>query len=206
MNENKDLIPTRQSLLGRLKDWKDQESWKVFFDTYWRLIYHAALKAGLTDSEAQDVVQETVISVSKQMPEFKYDRTKSSFKTWLMRLTSWRIMDLKRKREPGLDTPKPLPRSATRTATVERVADPAGIEATWDEEWERNLLQTAVERVKLKVDSQDYQMFDLCVFKGWPVSRVAAILQINAAKVYVAKHRVGNLIKKEIAQLQNKLF
>jgi len=33
-----DSIPTRSSLLGRLKDWEDQESWRDFFETYWRLI------------------------------------------------------------------------------------------------------------------------------------------------------------------------
>jgi len=60
-------IPTRQSLLGRLKDWNDQESWQVFFDTYWRLIYNTAMKAGLNDAEAQDVVQETILSVSKKV-------------------------------------------------------------------------------------------------------------------------------------------
>lgn len=36
---DEDSIPTRKSLLGRLKDWEDQESWHVFFDTYWKLIY-----------------------------------------------------------------------------------------------------------------------------------------------------------------------
>src|SRR5258706_14947787 len=86
-----ELIPTRQSLLSRLKDWKDEESWRVFFDTYWKLIYGAAMKAGLSDAEAQDVVQETVISVLKSMPGFEYNTEKGSFKSWLLRLTNWRI-------------------------------------------------------------------------------------------------------------------
>ena len=49
-----ELIPTRQSLLSRLKDWEDRDGWKQFFDTYWRLIYTIALKAGLTETEAED--------------------------------------------------------------------------------------------------------------------------------------------------------
>ena len=57
-------IATRASLLVRLKDREDQASWQEFFDTYWRLIYSVATKAGLNDAEAQDVVQETVISVA----------------------------------------------------------------------------------------------------------------------------------------------
>ena len=69
-----EFIPTRYSLLSRLQDWDDQESWKDFFDTYWRLIYSFALKAGLTDAEAQDVVQETVMCVARDIDKFKRDR------------------------------------------------------------------------------------------------------------------------------------
>jgi hypothetical protein len=55
--EREDLIPTRESLLSRLKDWKDSESWQDFFDTYWKVIYGIARKAGLSDAEAQDIVR-----------------------------------------------------------------------------------------------------------------------------------------------------
>ena len=65
-----DSIPTRYSLLSRLQDREDQDSWKDFFDTYWRLIYSFAIKSGLTDAEAQDVVQETVISVAQDIQKF----------------------------------------------------------------------------------------------------------------------------------------
>src|SRR5437667_12874824 len=93
-----DSIPTRQSLLNRLKDWGDQASWQDFFDTYWQLIYNVAIKAGLSDTEAQEVVQETVIAVAKKIPEFKADPARGSFSAWLMRLTRWRIADQFRKR------------------------------------------------------------------------------------------------------------
>src|SRR5437773_1397624 len=91
MNDVDELIPTRQSLLSRLKDWNDQESWRDFFETYSWLIYKTAIRAGLTEAEAQDVVQETVLSVSKSMPGFEYDASKGSFKSWLLQLTRWRI-------------------------------------------------------------------------------------------------------------------
>ena len=63
-----DSIPTRQSLLARLKDCGDQESWREFFDTYWRLIHATAVRAGLTETEAQEVVQEVMIAAAKKMP------------------------------------------------------------------------------------------------------------------------------------------
>ena len=95
MNE---LIPTRTTLLGRLKDWRDNSSWQEFFDTYWKLIYGFAIKAGLNEAEAEDVVQETMISVAKKIPGFKYNRNIGSFKGWLLMTTRWRIIDQFRKR------------------------------------------------------------------------------------------------------------
>lgn len=206
MNIVEELIPTRQSLLVRLKDWGDQEGWKTFFDTYWKLIYSTAIKAGLTHAEAQDVVQETVISVLKSMPTFEYDADKGSFKNWLMRLTKWRIVDLLRKRHTTVDLHEDRAQTSTETGAIERLADPAGLrlEEIWDKDWERNLLDAAIERVKRKVDSKQYQLFDLYVFKNWPVSKVARTLRVNPGKVYLAKHRINNLIKREIAYLRTK--
>jgi len=56
-----------------------------------------AIKAGLNDAEAQEVVQETIVAVAKQMG-FKYDPKIGSFKGWLLHLTRWRIADKMRKR------------------------------------------------------------------------------------------------------------
>jgi len=200
------LIPTRESLLGRLKDWDDQKSWKVFFDTYWKLIYNTAIKSGLTDAEAQDVVQETMLSVSKSMPGFQYREERGSFKSWLLNLTAWRIWGQLRKRQPGGTRQATRDDDSTRTETIERLADPAEAQlgALWDEEWKNNLLEVALERVKRKVDPKHYQIFDFYVLKEWPLSRVTKALNVSSARVYLAKHRISVLIKKEIAYLQTK--
>ena len=68
--KDSDSIPTRQCLLARLKDVGDQESWREFFDTYWRLVHATAFKAGLTDSASQEVAHEVMIAAAKKMPEF----------------------------------------------------------------------------------------------------------------------------------------
>src|SRR5438128_4008238 len=92
-----DSIPTRQSLLARLKDLSDQASWREFFDTYWRLIHATALKAGLTESEAEEVVQEVMITAAKKLPVFTYDPAKDSLKGWLLAVTRWKVADQFRK-------------------------------------------------------------------------------------------------------------
>src|ERR1022692_321088 len=94
----RDLIQTRWSLIQRLKNFDDQESWRDFFDTYWRLIYSLASKSGLTHAEAEEVVQETVLAVCRKIGAFRADPAAGSFKSWLLTLTRWRIGDQFRKR------------------------------------------------------------------------------------------------------------
>jgi RNA polymerase sigma-70 factor (ECF subfamily) len=210
MNRRRDeLIPTRASLLVRLKDWQDNSSWQDFFDTYWRLIYGIARRAGLSDAEAQDVVQEAIISVAKKMHEFKYDPAAGSFKSWLLLITQRRIADHLRKRYRQVQVAERSARNHTETATVERVADPAGsiaLETIWNEEWEKNLMDAALQRVKVRINAKQYQSFDFYVVKKWPVSKVAKALGVSVAQVYVAKHRVGRLVKKELDELKKKML
>lgn len=200
---NTEFIPTRESLLSRLRSWDDHESWRVFFDTYWRLIYATATKSGLSEHEAQEVVQETVISVMKSMPGFQYDKKNGSFKAWLMKLTSWRITDQLRKRRSQEVALEEEP-AAGGGSLAEVLADPSShvLEAIWEEEWENNLMEAAMERVKQRVDGKCYQIFDLYVRKQWPVKKVAETMKVKASQVYLAKHRVTAEIKKQVAKLK----
>jgi RNA polymerase sigma factor (sigma-70 family) len=208
-----DPIPTRHSLLMRLKDWDDRTSWQEFFDTYWRLIYNVAIKAGLSDAEAQEVVQETVIGVARKIGEFKADPAHGSFSGWLMQLTRWRIADQWRKRGSAAQaaclthpsqTPGFYPEDTGSTGPLERIPDPMNpaLYATWQEEWEKHLMEEALERVKRQVSPRQFQMFDLHVLQKLSVQEVAKILKANVASVYMAKHRVSRLLKKEVRKLE----
>jgi RNA polymerase sigma factor (sigma-70 family) len=199
-----DFIPTRYSLLSRLQDWGDQDSWKDFFDTYWRLIYSIALKSGLTEAEAQDVVQETIICVAKDIDKFKRDRALGSFKGWLKNLTRWRIADQFRKRQPGLPKENAESCENSHLPEINEIPDQsdAGLEKLWEEEWQANLMEAAMERVRHRVKEEHYQMFDLNVVRQLPAARVAVMLEVHIAQVYLAKHRVLALIKKEVRLLE----
>ena len=199
-----ELIPTRASLINRLKDWQDQASWQDFFDTYWKLIYGVARKAGLTDAEAQDVVQETMAATAKHMPTFQYDPAIGSFKAWLLNMTRWRIADQLRKRGP-LAAHRPLSSGAgTGTGTVDAVMDPASrnLDDMWDADWKDNLLEAAVAKVKRRLDPQKYQIFDFYVNKEWPAGKVAARFGVSLDQVYTAKHRITEMITLEVKRLE----
>jgi len=204
-----DSLPTRASLLGRLKDWNDQTSWRDFYDTYWRLIYGVALKSGLSEAEAEDALQETLVAVASKIKEFKYDPALGRFKNWLLTLTRWKIADQRRKRQRHTQSVQGRADETSRTDLIERVPDPASLEvpeSLWDAEWESNLMARATECVKEKVEPRTFQMFQLYVLKEWPVSRVAKTLGVSYTQVYVAKHRVSALLKKEIKRLEEMKF
>jgi RNA polymerase sigma-70 factor (ECF subfamily) len=206
---NDELIPTRVTLLERLKDWQDQASWQRFFDTYWKLIYGVARKAGLTPAEAQDVVQETMFAAARHIPAFKYDPALGSFKAWLLNMTRWRITDQLRARGPlSLNRPAPGDAAAgTTTDPADKVPDPAGplLEEQWEADWQANLLEAAVANVKRRVDPLKYQLFDCSANQGWPAEKVARTFSVPVEHVYMAKHRMTEMVKDEVKRLEKEM-
>jgi len=198
-------VATRHSLLSRLKQSNAQESWREFFDAYWRLIYTTGLKAGLTDVEAQEVVQETVLTVVKKIKSFHYDPAVGSFKGWLLTIVRWRIGDQFRKRPRQIQPPSPRwGQEMSETATLERIPDPSPInlDAVWEEEWQSALFAAALLRVKRQANARHYQMFDLHAIKHWSVDKVAQTLGVSAGQVRLAKHRITALMRREVARLE----
>jgi RNA polymerase sigma-70 factor (ECF subfamily) len=201
MPENSDeLIPTRASLLARIKNLEDHASWQDFFDTYWKLIFGVSVKRGLTRTEAQDVVQETMCSAMKHMPQFNYNRTVGTFKAWLLNMVRWRIADQFRKRS----TVKNLPPAARVDGSdvLNNVADHQDFEAIWNEEWQQALFDAAVVKTRRKVDPQKFQIFDLLVKQRLSPVKVAEDFHVSVAHVYLVKHRVTEEIKAEVERLK----
>ena len=198
-----ELLPTRRSLIERLRDLGDQPSWREFFETYWKLIYGAAIRAGLSDQEAEDVVQETVIGVARKMESFRYDPSVCSFKGWLMHVTRCRIADQFRRRRPQ-NVPLAAPCGDTTADATLNFHDPAAdvLEGIWNEEWQKNLVDVAMDRVRRRANPEHYQIFHLRAVKGLGVRDVAKLTGASLPKVYVTYHRIANLVKAEVRRLQ----
>jgi RNA polymerase sigma factor (sigma-70 family) len=195
---------TRKSLIARLDNWEDQKTWDEFYQTYWRLIYAVGIKAGLRPEEAHDCVQETILSIAKQSKKKLYDPNQGSFKTWLMNMTRWRINDQFRKRKKDTAMAGGDWEDDRKTAVIDRFEDPKGdlLERLWDVEWKKNIADAALARVKAQVSPKQYQIFDYYVVRQWEAKKVQEHLGVSMAQVYLAKHRVGAVLKKELARLE----
>jgi len=196
---------TRKSLIARLDNWEDQKTWDEFYQTYWRLIYSVAVRAGLRPEEAFDCVQETILSIAKQSKKKLYDPEQGSFKTWLMNMTRWRINDQFRKRKKDTAMTGGYWDDERKTAVIDRIEDPNGdvLERLWDVEWKKGIADAALSRVKAQVSPKQYQIFDYYVIRQWDAGKVQDKLNVSMAQVYLAKHRVGAVLKKELAKLED---
>lgn len=198
-------LATRPSLVGRLRDWGDADSWVEFSRTYGRLILGVARKAGLTEAECQDVQQEVLLSVAKSIASFDPKRESGSFKAWLLNLTRWRISDQLRRRNALPSAESLEPTSTGGTATIERVPDSAGlVDRVWDEEWRATVVEVALARVRRRARPKHFQIFELYTLRSWDAARVARELDVTRVQVYLAHHRLSAWMKDEIARLEER--
>jgi RNA polymerase sigma-70 factor (ECF subfamily) len=160
------------------------------------------LKSGLSHGTAQDIVQDTIISVSKNIDH--YDRTKSSFKGWLYMIVSSRIIDRLRKKQHrvkcvplGSET---FMQNASGDSTLMQTDN--ALEALWEKEWKNSLLQMAIERVKKRVNPRQFQMFDLYVNKEWSLTEIQQTTGASESAIRKAKERIMDAIQEEVKFLE----
>jgi RNA polymerase sigma-70 factor (ECF subfamily) len=193
---------TQSSLLRRIKNLSDAPGWNRFHEIYAPLIERFASKAGLNDVESQEVAQNTMLHVAKEIPNFNYDRAKGSFKTWLFNCVKWRIIDSVRARPKNLDHFDTVSSCSPGTSERERHEPGESVfEKIWDAEWQEQLRRQALDEVKKKVSGSHFQIFCLHVIEGLEASKVAEMVGVTAGQVYLIKYRLGRLIKKEMAVL-----
>ena len=207
--DSEDPLRTRRSLLSRLRKSDDPASWEEFVAIYRRLIYNAGLEAGLQHHEAEDVAQDTLLTIWKQIRtgNFRYDSAKGFFRGFVRKTTRWRIDDYFRKkmRQPQ-GAPRREGKRTSSTATIDRIPDQRSLEKELisDAEWEQALWNAALERVKRQVKPKQFQIFDLYVVKQWPTEKIVQTLAVSRTQVFLAKHRILKLIKRDIKQLDTK--
>lgn len=196
---------TNSSLLRQIRSLSNAPGWLAFYQTYGPLIERFALKSGLSAVESQDVVQNTMIQVSKTITDFNYDRAKGSFKSWLFNNAKWRIMDILRARpRRTVDLQRTAPCVPGETGPESWEPGVSVFERIWDEEWREQLTRDALEEVRKKVSGVHFQIFCMSMIEGLPAAKVAEMLGVRVTQVHLVRCRVGRLFKQQLAALRKK--
>jgi RNA polymerase sigma factor (sigma-70 family) len=185
---------THASLLSRLRDGGDAQAWEQFAERYGRLIRDFARHAGVSEHETRDIAQEVMLGFARQAAEFQYDRSKGRFKTWLLTLARRRIADHWRSRQ------RRLTREAAHLVEDTPPTE-TDLDRLWEQEWQHFLMDQALERVRSRTSNRQFLIWDLAVRQGMAASEICRTLDTHAAAVYLARHRVSQLVKQELRAL-----
>lgn len=194
-----DPLPTRSTLLARVRVLSDEESWREFQRVYRGLIFGTGRRAGLDESQAEELVQDTFVALAAKMPGFSYRSGKDSFKGWLLQIVRWKLKDHFRNSRSRADRHC---LSLTAGETPDLVDDAASFERIWEAEWTRHVTASALARTKRIVKPEHYAIYHLHVVSDRPVAEVCQTLSVSFAEVYLAKHRVGMVLRRQIKRVQ----
>jgi RNA polymerase sigma-70 factor (ECF subfamily) len=197
MNSYAGEFPTSPTLLGRLRNSPDDAAaWSEFVDRYGAVVFRWCRKWGLQEVDAEDVTQNVLLDLGRQMRQFEY-RADGRFRGWLRTIAhrAWcDFLSARQRQTPG----------SGDTAVAGMLASvPAGTELVdrLDAECEREMLDAAMTVVRLRVDSHTWDAFKLTALDGVGGVDAATQLKMPVASVYQAKSRVQKLLQQEVERL-----
>ena len=180
------MLTTNTRLLEGLHDQGNRSLWALFFERYRPVLLAVGRRTGLTEPEAEDAAQETMLAFSTAYREGRYDRSKGRLRSWLLGIASNKIRDVQRRRprevQGGRDDSAPGP--------ITGAIDERSLSDIWEAEWQRAIVKECLAQVKGKVEAQTMRAFELTVLQGWEVDEVARTLNMKRNSVYQAKSRV----------------
>jgi len=185
MSESSLWPSTRPSLIQRLRNRADQESWRVFDGLYRPVLRVVARRFGLSVADADDLVQEIFAKVFPALAEFELDRERGRFRSWLKTIAIHALSDLRKMRHL----------SPLDSAREPAVPDP--LEKIWDEEYRRHVLFFALSQVRQASKPKTWACFAECKLKGRPAAEVAASLGLKVDAVHQNVARTMNRLCKQ---------
>jgi RNA polymerase sigma factor (sigma-70 family) len=189
---------TRITLLGKLRrDPTNEAAWAEFVDLYGAKVYAWCRKWNLQEADAQDVTQNVLLKLARKMGEFVYDPSRS-FRAWLKTLTYHAWSDfLESRRRPGLGSG-----DSHIVDILNSLEAREDLVRQLEEEFDRELLNEAMLRVRLRVAPQTWQAFVLTAQEGLSGAEAAVRIPMQVAQVFVAKRRVQKMLREEVARLE----
>jgi RNA polymerase sigma factor (sigma-70 family) len=188
---------THPSLLGRLGDDPyDAAAWSEFVRRYGGLLYHWCREWRLQPADAEDVTQNILIRIARQIAGFRYDPARR-FRSWLRTVAYGAWCD-------WLDE-KYRPDRATGDSSVLQflhlVEAREDLLKRLDEEFDRELVEIASERIRLRVQPTTWEAFRLQAFEGLSGAETAERLSINVGAAFVARSRVHKMMQEAVREL-----
>jgi RNA polymerase sigma-70 factor (ECF subfamily) len=183
------MASTSTSLLKRLEKLEDKEAWDRFVSLYTPLIYYWARRAGLSNHDSADLVQDVMAVLVRKLPEFRYD-PKKSFRGWL------RTVTLNKWREKARRKSLPTVETGQSGLTNLAASDPS--EEYWEQEYRQQLVSRAMQLLRSEFQPSTWEACWQYVVEGRRAEDVAAETGVSLWTVYSAKSRLLRRLREEL--------
>jgi len=195
------MLDTSLSLLEQLRARDSDELWSRFVGLYKPLIQSwMRSHANLPEADVDDLVQEVLLTVTRELPAFDHNGNPGAFRCWLRRILANRMRDLWRER--GRE-PQPVGGSAFLQQLAELEDDASAASQLWDRQHDLHVMHQLLEALRPRFAAQTWQAFRFQVVDGLPPDEVARRLDLSVNSVYVAKSRVLNALRQAAAGVLN---
>ena len=187
---------TTTALLRNLHDTDHEAAWREFNDRYRPLLVGFSRRLGLSEADAVDVAQETIVQFIKEYREGKYDRDRGRLRSWLMGIARYRIAGVFRKQARQ--------RISRGESAIDELPREHELEEAWDTERRMAILQAALQQIRVttKISDQSIRVFEMVGLQNQPPSVVAGELGLTENDVYLAKSRVAAKLREIVARLE----
>lgn len=196
-----DPYKTRKTLIQRLKENQDEQSWEEFLQTYKRYIYSIIRRMNIYEDDADDIAQQVMIKIWKGIATVDNSPAKP-FRNWLSTVTSNCVKDFMRKRRGEVERVEKA--SKDETISYLNTIELPDIHRIAEEEWETHLANLAMERIEGLFSGKAVQVFMMSL-EGQDVASIAQKMELRENSVYRLKNRVKERLAEEIKQLREEL-
>jgi RNA polymerase sigma factor (sigma-70 family) len=185
-------LTTTTALIGTLRAGHDDAMWSLFVARYRPVLLSIARRLGLSEPDAADAAQQTLLEFVRDIRDGRYDRSRGRLRSWLASIAEHRCRDFLRSarvRRPA----EPLPEDLDERRSV--------LERWWDEAEEAEIAVAAWEEIRRKHASRadrSIEAFELVAMRNVPPSEAARHLGMTVEALYAAKYRVAHRLRAAI--------
>jgi RNA polymerase sigma factor (sigma-70 family) len=198
----KDQYKTRLTLIQRIQTPnRDDATWEDFVESYKNYIHVIIKNFNLNSTLSQDLLQNVLLRLWKDLPKFEYRPTKCRFRTWLGVVTRNVVKTYLKSKASRNDKQNTEYLGALHA--VDKITD-SEIDEIAEKEWKVFILEKAIENLR-PVISEKIMFVIESTFDGLPTSELAEKLETSQSTIRVYRQRGTNALKKEVLRLNTEL-
>ena len=190
-------FPTSPTLLARVRNRADAESWREFYEFYHPLLVRYLCRLGLKEHATDDVIQEVFARLLHTLPDFTLGGKPGRFRGYLWKVTFSALVDQARQ----LKARRHAEEEWVRRFHDADETESRRVEEEWYQVERQHRLDIAMQRVRSVTSAQSWVCFEERLLRERPAAAIAAEMGITANAVFVYASRVLKAVRVECAAL-----